>query len=108
MISKDVSLKIAPVSLLHDPVVGALAMDGELAKADAVLVEVAFKRISTFRILFHAPVVEVQQLTPLAGLLVRNPDAGCLGSEEHHGNALCRDGIVVRVGLGVFANVAAL
>ena len=97
-----------PVPLFEDPLPGALQLEVALGGADGVAVEVGPQRVAGCRVVLDGFAVGVQEFTPLTTPLVGHPHTRSVAGQIDQRDARGSHFVVVGVGLGVLADVAAL
>ena len=108
VLGKDLPLHGRPVPLFEDPLPGALQLEVALGGADGVAVEVGPQRVAGRRVVGDGFAIGVEQFAALAALLVGHPHARSIAGQIDQRDARGSHFVVVGVGLGVLADVAAL
>jgi hypothetical protein len=107
VVVEEFCLEGRPVALGFDPGGGFLGFEGTAAGTDGELVEVAFEGVGGGGVVCDGFVVGVEEFAALAGGGVGHPDAGGVALEVDQGDAGGGDFVVVGVGFGVSADMAA-
>ena len=87
---------------------GAFQLEVAPRRADGIAVEVGPQRVAGRRVVGDRFAIEVQEFTPLTACLVGHPHARGVAGQIDQRDARGCHFVVVGVGLGVLANVAAL
>ena len=108
VLGEDLALQWPPVAFFEDPLTGALQLEVALGGTDGLGVEVGSQRVADRGMVRRRLAVGVRQLASQATQLVGHPHprgfAGQIGQRDTRGNHF----VIVGVGLGVLADVAAL
>ena len=108
VLGKDLALQGRPVPLFEDPLPGALQLEVALGGADSVAVEVGPQRVAGCRVVLDGFAVGVQEFTPLTTPLVGHPHTRSIAGQIDQSDARGSHFVIVGIGLGVLADVAAL
>ena len=105
---KDLALQGGPVALFKDPLPGALRLEVAPGGANGVAVEEGSQRVAGRGVVGNGFAVEMQEFTSLAACLIGHPHTRGVAGQIDQRDARGRHFVVVGVGLGVLANMAAL
>ena len=108
VLGEEAFLQRGPVSLLEDPLGSGFFLEAAFAEADGAAVEVGFEGVGGGGVVANGFAVGVEEFAACAAFLVGDPDAGGIAGEVDQGDTGGGHFVVVGIGFGVLADMAAL